>query len=240
MRPNLTIRDLALLARSAGVAAFTPASLPNLLGWWEADSLALSDADPVPTWGDQSVNANHLAQATSGNRPIYKTNIVNGKPVVRFDGSNDFFSLTSTMTLGSAWSWLVILSNTSSGGVATFGHSSTGDGFEHNFVNIKAARVISTAGATNTAVFSGAETTWKMASAIGNIGGETKIRENKTDRTGAAVTPMTPTINVFGQRAGGSFFVGDVAAACVYGGNLTTAQMDQVYDGYFKARYGLP
>ena len=60
-----------------------PASNPS---WWlEADSITgLSDNDTIETWPDLSVNEWNATQATSGLRPTYKTNIVNGLPVVRF------------------------------------------------------------------------------------------------------------------------------------------------------------
>ena len=53
--------------------------------WWvKADQIpALSDGDPVSTWADQSGNGRDINQSAS-NRPVYKTNIQNGLPVVRF------------------------------------------------------------------------------------------------------------------------------------------------------------
>jgi len=61
--------------------------------WLRADSLALSDGADIANWNDESGTANHMAQATVGQRPIYRTSIVNGYPVARFtDAAN------STMT----------------------------------------------------------------------------------------------------------------------------------------------
>ncbi len=52
----------------------------------------LSDGDKVETWDDLSGEENDATQATEENRPIYKTDILNGKPVVRFDGENDYLT----------------------------------------------------------------------------------------------------------------------------------------------------
>ena len=61
--------------------------------WLRADSLALSNGADIANWNDESGTANHMAQATVGQRPIFRTSIVNGYPVARFtDGAN------STMT----------------------------------------------------------------------------------------------------------------------------------------------
>ncbi|GAI04875.1 unnamed protein product, partial [marine sediment metagenome] len=61
----------------------------NLL-WLRADDLSYSDNDPVSTWTDTSGN-NYDATQAGTNRPFYKDNIVNGKPIVRFDGTEDYF-----------------------------------------------------------------------------------------------------------------------------------------------------
>jgi hypothetical protein len=59
------------------------------LAWFQAESLALNDGDAVASWTDLSGNANHAVQATEANKPLYKASVLNGKAVLRFDGSND-------------------------------------------------------------------------------------------------------------------------------------------------------
>ena len=67
-----------------------PPVVSGLVLHLDADAIdGLSDNDPVAQWDDLSGEDNHATQGTSGYRPIYKTNILNGKPVVRFDGSDD-------------------------------------------------------------------------------------------------------------------------------------------------------
>ena len=60
----------------------------------------------VTTWYDQSGNGNNAVQSTAANQPqIVSSGVVNtqaglssGKPCLSFDGSNDFFDLTSLVT----------------------------------------------------------------------------------------------------------------------------------------------
>jgi hypothetical protein len=60
----------------------------------------------VTTWYDQSGNANNATQSTAANQPqIVSSGVVNtqaglssGKPALSFDGTNDFFDLTSLIT----------------------------------------------------------------------------------------------------------------------------------------------
>jgi hypothetical protein len=54
-----------------------------------------SDGNEVDTWTDLSANARNATQSTSANRPLYKTAIQGGNPVVRFDGSNDVLTTAS-------------------------------------------------------------------------------------------------------------------------------------------------
>jgi hypothetical protein len=87
---------LLLLRRATAVAAFVPTDIAGLQLWLKADSLSLNDADPVTTWADQSGNGRDAGQAVAANKPIYKVNIVNGKPVVRFDGVNDVMTTAAS------------------------------------------------------------------------------------------------------------------------------------------------
>jgi hypothetical protein len=80
--------------------------LNNLVLWFKADSNAYSDAgitlceedDPVYAWVDNSMNGNNAIQVTLGSRPTYKENIINGKPVIRFDGANDVLPIPGDLT----------------------------------------------------------------------------------------------------------------------------------------------
>jgi hypothetical protein len=54
----------------------------------------LADGDAVGSWEDLSGNGRHAVQATAGSKPIYKTGILNGTPVVRCDGVNDWMATT--------------------------------------------------------------------------------------------------------------------------------------------------
>lgn len=82
---------------TVGAPPFTPLDLPDLIAWYRADELALSDNDPVATWDDLSGNGNHLTQATSGLRPILKTAIIDSKAVVRGDATDDMLQDTFTL-----------------------------------------------------------------------------------------------------------------------------------------------
>lgn len=63
-----------------------PSSVTGLQLWLKADSINQADGTNVTNWADSSGN-NFNATVSSGSAPIYKVNIVNGRPVVRFAGA---------------------------------------------------------------------------------------------------------------------------------------------------------
>lgn len=64
--------------------------------WLRADAGVFNDAgataannnDLLWQWNDQSSNSAYAVQATAGSRPTYLTNVLNGLPVVRFNGTS--------------------------------------------------------------------------------------------------------------------------------------------------------
>lgn len=75
-----------------------PTSVSNLYYWFKADALSLNDGDAVTTWTDSSGSARNATQATASAKPTFKTSILNGKPVVRFDGGDSLATASATLT----------------------------------------------------------------------------------------------------------------------------------------------
>lgn len=107
---NLAMR-MKLLMGGRGARAFVPTDIAGLQLWLKADAGTFQDAakttpasadtDPVGVWDDQSGNGKDATQATAGSKPLLKTNILNAKPVVRFDNVDDVL-LHTAINLGTA------------------------------------------------------------------------------------------------------------------------------------------
>ena len=70
--------------------SFNPADYGTVLGDWDGVAqTGYVDNDAAGTWTDFSGNSRDATNSDSGEKPLYKTGIINGKPVFRFDGSND-------------------------------------------------------------------------------------------------------------------------------------------------------
>jgi lysophospholipase L1-like esterase len=79
---------------------FTPRSLPNLDLWLSLDGVGLADGDMISSFPDISGNGRHAVQATDDLKPLFKTNILGGRPVARFDGTNDIMLTSSFLGAG--------------------------------------------------------------------------------------------------------------------------------------------
>jgi hypothetical protein len=104
-----------------GYAIYSDASIPDFMPgstlwdldqvdselWTDAsDSVSLFDATSggsvvaadgtIARAEDQSGSARHVTQSTSGKRPLRKTDVLNDRDVMRFDGSNDSMGISST------------------------------------------------------------------------------------------------------------------------------------------------
>ncbi|PTY01422.1 hypothetical protein DB347_25470, partial [Opitutaceae bacterium EW11] len=68
--------------------------------WLRADSL--SGAGPISVWADQSGQGNDATQVVGASRPVLVESVLNGRPVVRFDGSDDYLNLPDFMNANTA------------------------------------------------------------------------------------------------------------------------------------------
>jgi hypothetical protein len=76
-----------------GVTAIDPATLSPVL-LLDANLGVTESGGKVSAWADQSGNGNDVAQADSDKQPTLVADGVNGEPVLRFDGVDDFLETT--------------------------------------------------------------------------------------------------------------------------------------------------
>lgn len=125
-------------------ALFSPSQISGLQLWLDASdmttiyqsnggSLATADGDPVGYWLDKSGNGRNATQTDGTKKPALKKNTLNGKPTIKTDGSNDFFTITpyepSTLSIfavvvrRTTSSWLTLAEGTTSNGPLYAWHS---------------------------------------------------------------------------------------------------------------------
>jgi hypothetical protein len=98
----LTIQNVSDLFSNTVAQTSVPVGLypAPLALWLKADAGVVADGSGfVSEWDDQSGNANHATQTTGDSMPTLVTNGFNGKPVIRFDGIDDYLTSASSPSL---------------------------------------------------------------------------------------------------------------------------------------------
>jgi hypothetical protein len=214
-----------------------PTDVAGLKAWHKADAITANDNDALSAWTDSSGNGNNLAQGTGINQPIYKTSIMNGKPVVRFDGSND--NLASTFGTGqsspytvfvvsqfsaSGTSQKMIFDGVSDASAAIFRSVSNDAWYVNNGSQIGPATGASDVKHVYTAVFNGS------SSSLSIDGG--------TPATGTLGTPSLAGITVGCRGNGTECADADIPEVIVYSGALSASDIDTV-ETYLGDKYGI-
>lgn len=78
--------------------AFSPTQLGGLNLWLDASQLTgLTNGQALTTWVDKSANA-YTGTAVAG--PTYQTNVLNSKPIVRFNGTSQYVDFGNVVNIG--------------------------------------------------------------------------------------------------------------------------------------------
>lgn len=232
---------------------FDPSSISGLKAWYKADgvlyqdsartTLATADGDPVGSWTDAGANARNANQATSTKRPLYKTAILNGKPVLRFDGVDDHvFTSTFPATISQPDTVFVVCSENNAGSAHRI-FDATGSNRQLIDLGSTPGHYAAYAGTflTDTAVVTPTPVvlcaTYNGASSkLWLGGGSTGSIPNASGNAGSAAIDNM----VIGIEQGKNVqpFNGDIAEILLYDSNLSNANRDLV-GGYLATKYGL-
>ena len=99
LKPRQAAAPLFLLLASLGHSQ-TLSVQDGLQLWLKADAGVSADGTgAVSAWNDQSPNANHAARITEGMTPTLVPNALNNKPVLRFDGVDDYLEVPDSDSL---------------------------------------------------------------------------------------------------------------------------------------------
>ncbi len=225
----------------------TPDSLTGLTAWLKADSLLLSDADPVTSWLDSSGSGNTATQGTGGAQPSFRTNVLNGKPVVRFDG-NDRLTFATESNFDIAKPTMLIVAKRTAGSSGSLLAKNTTD-----FGDGRRRKLQMATGASSFVYGSGSDgqsinvaatpTNWNMYGLIANSETNHSLFVNGTETISATFTD-DDNFNNATMEIGSAFsngaesFTGDIAEIIIYNRALSSIEMTGVQN-YLKAKYDL-
>jgi len=228
---------------SGGGGGFSPTDIPGLKLWLKADSLSLSDGDPVGTWSDSSGNGNDGTQSTGSNKPTYKTAIQNGKPIIRFNSAFlnylTFPDFLSAMTAGQVFIVVKANADNHANGLWDMGDPTNGntgswypwdDGTIYEGWGTSSRK---TTGNPTTAL--DAFVLYSVASASGNF--TTYINGVQFYTTGTNTTSW-PTAPILGRNSESTYFPGDIGEVIIYNSVLSTANRQSV-ETYLNGRWAI-
>lgn len=223
-----------------------PTDVTNCELWLAADNIVgLNDGDAVTTWSDASGNARDATQATAAKKPIYKTAIVNGEPIVRFDGSDDVLALPNFLTGFTAGEMFVVVKidvdpPAASGqtGCWNFGsgarsHYPFTDGtiYDHFGTDTRKTTVDPTPALTSFRLYNAISASGEWTS---NLNG-TQLFTTATNTVGWSTAPLVGQ----SSEGGGDFYLdGDIAELALYSRKVTTTERDDL-ESYFSTKYSL-
>lgn len=201
--------------------------------WLKADSLSLSDGDPVGTWADSSGNANNATQSTSAQKPTYKATILNSLPVVRFDGTDDNLNLATNITDGTVTIFIVA--------------NKLNTGSYKDILVLSNIAVYADLNNGNFGCYSGGDidygsgigSTHKLLYAKYNAYNDVDLGINGSfvNKT-TGVSGDARVASAISSAAGSQQLQGDIAEIIVYDSPLSNANRDSVHE-YLRSKYAL-
>lgn len=109
--------QIAALLLPFSVFSQAPGGVSGNLRWWlkansgvftDNGTTSASDGQNVQQWNDQSSVVNHARQITGANKPVYRTGIINGNPVLRFS-SDQFLDGLAAPGIGATQSFYMFI-----------------------------------------------------------------------------------------------------------------------------------
>lgn len=226
-----------------------PANITDLQLFLAAhlDDNIYNDNDAVNVWPDHSGNDNDFEQSVAASQPVFKTSVVNGLDVIRWDGTNDNLVGPAVMTGATEGEIFIVVKvdNDPPGAGAQTGlwDFSASDFATHYPLN-GTGQVFDAWGTTvrkttiNPATSLAAFHVYNVVSAAG----EWTSRWN-----GGGVDTFTTAVNTvtfrtdpkLGMSLTGAFFLdGDIAEVIVYSRELTGGERDAI-EAYLGAKYNI-
>lgn len=229
---------------------------PPPVGWhaafWAGD-LALTNGGLVATWADRSGNARDLAQATSGNRPLYRSNVsaLGGRPAVEFDGVNDYLRTATWTGLAQPITYVVIMRTGATVGTPTasffIADKATNTNAMSFYWSVTSGPVVywstyagSAEGRAGSGVGPGANTNYALRALLNGASSGMNVNGSGVALTGSIGTGTSDGLTLGASRsAAGVIPNSHIAFAGVYAGDVTADGGWAAFCAWVGAHYGL-
>lgn len=225
---------------------FAPTDIAGCKLWLDASQIVgLSDGDPVATWTNLGTggSGNDAVQGTSGNRGTYQTNEFNSSlPVVRLDGSDDFYLVGDFSSLTAATVFIVQKRGGGDGDSGKAGLWDFSASDDPKTYYTFGGNIYDTFGTTvrKDGIAPGTSIVVPHLYSVVSQSGEWTARINGAQIHTTATNAVTfQNACYIGRRGGGGDpYDGDIAEVIIYDSALGTTDR-QAVEAYLTAKYGL-
>lgn len=218
--------------------------LSNLKLWLRSDLAVTSSSNYISSWGDVSGWNNDATQATSGNQPTIVANEINGKNIIRFNGTTSKMSLPASSTLGiqSNPYEMFMVAKSSSSNIQFLISGATNEQFEYHLNGTTGARFIPITSTYLDLGTSGNFTdgnTHVFSARASSSGGAVRVDGNDGGTSSANILSSNSGALQLGARSDGNYyFNGDIAEVILYNSVLSSSDRSTV-EQYLANRYGI-
>ena len=204
---------------------------------------ALSDGDSVTNWPDSSGAGNDSQQATAGDQPTFRTNILNGYGVVRFVYGNSEFltnNAPTTFVEGTEFSAFAVVGNVGGGPHQTIFGGPPVAGFGTIYGRANGSFRIQSETATDASGHSDMTAAFQFRSFARDTGNTVSATLDGTLDDTPSVVLGTFDLHTVGARlgAGPLYLDGDIVEVLIYSSELS-ADDRQLVEGSLAWKYGL-
>lgn len=223
-----------------------PTSVSGLTVWLKADAGVSTNAVGVTGWTDQSGNNYTVTQNTSGQQPTLVSNVLNGKPVLRWTGSQQLSSAAQIQGLNADMTIITVGSTTAPSAQAYSVFLGVGDntayagqcrslGYESS-QQLMDASFVSALGASSPNAGTYAVEACTLDSTLSNIA---FYRNGTQTATGtlSSVGSLSSGISIGNDTTASYGWQGDIAEVLVYNHQLSTSEFAQI-NLYLANKYG--
>lgn len=220
-----------------------PDTLPNIpatTAHYRADSCVVDGSNFVSQWNDLSGNGYHALQALQTNKPLKVAGALNGKPVLRFDGSNDRLVASFGRDYNQPNTFFLVWKATNTDTAARIAFTGISGSKENRiYSQINVIRL----GTESSEISYGKTTPFSnfiISTGLVNLGSSKFYENGVLQNTASAISHNHPLsgITIGSWRTENLFFLGDIAELIFYNSELSTAQQKNV-EAYLSQRYNI-
>ena len=237
---------IGILASSYVAPATSAPPVSGYALWLDAADTATitHSANAVSQWDDKSGNARHVSQGTAANRPTTNVATQNGRNVIRFDGTNDILSTSSSWAMGSDYTWFVVFKVPTTATRYILNFDETPGGSDHAIISQWSSRpiehFIGGSYGARYQIGTGSTSGWNVVTHVRAAQSHTSFLNGSASGSGTstAMPAWTATTRVGGSGLS-EFADTDIAELVVYTSALGSTDRASV-ESYLKTKWSTP